>query len=92
MGDAAGRRAVVTGAASGIGFAVVRRLLGEGAEVLAVDINAEGMAPLAAAGAETLVASVADEGDRDRIADGRRRSSTTSSTRPARCSSSRSGR
>ena len=68
MGDAAGRRAVVTGAASGIGYAVVRRLLGEGAEVLAVDINAEGMAPLAAAGAETLVATVADEGDRDRIA------------------------
>ncbi len=44
----------------------------EGAEVLAVDINAEGMAPLAADGAETLVASVADEADRDRIADGRR--------------------
>lgn len=69
MGDAHGRRAVVTGAASGIGFAVARRLLAEGASVLAVDINAEGMAPLAEDGAETIVASVAAEADRDRIAD-----------------------
>jgi NAD(P)-dependent dehydrogenase (short-subunit alcohol dehydrogenase family) len=69
MGEAAGRRAVVTGAASGIGFAVVQRLLAEGASVLAVDINAEGMAPLAAEGAETIVASVADPADRDRIAE-----------------------
>ena len=69
MGGAAGRRAVVTGAASGIGFAVVQRLLAEGATVLAVDINAEGMAPLAAEGAEMIVASVADPADRDRIAE-----------------------
>jgi NAD(P)-dependent dehydrogenase (short-subunit alcohol dehydrogenase family) len=69
MGDAAGRRAVVTGAASGIGFAVVQRLLREGATVLAVDINADGMAPLAAEGAETIVASVADEAGRERIAE-----------------------
>jgi NAD(P)-dependent dehydrogenase (short-subunit alcohol dehydrogenase family) len=69
MTGAAGRRAVVTGAASGIGFAVVERLLKEGASVLAVDINGEGMAPLADSGAETFVASVADEADRDRIAE-----------------------
>jgi NAD(P)-dependent dehydrogenase (short-subunit alcohol dehydrogenase family) len=69
VGGAEGRRAVVTGAASGIGFAVVRRLLREGASVLAVDINAEGMAPLAEQGAEALVASVADQADRERIAD-----------------------
>jgi NAD(P)-dependent dehydrogenase (short-subunit alcohol dehydrogenase family) len=68
MGGAQGRRAVVTGAASGIGFATSRRLLREGASVLAVDINAEGMAPLAAEGAETLVASVADEAGRASIA------------------------
>ena len=69
MGDAEGRRAVVTGAASGIGFAVVRRLLREGSSVLAVDINAEGMAPLADEGAEALVASVAEPADRDRLAE-----------------------
>ena len=40
-----------------IGFAVVERLLQEGATVLAVDVNEAGMAPLAEAGAETLVAS-----------------------------------
>jgi NAD(P)-dependent dehydrogenase (short-subunit alcohol dehydrogenase family) len=57
----------VTGAASGIGSAVVRRLLAEGASVLAVDIDGNGMAPLAREGAETIVASVADEADRDRI-------------------------
>ncbi len=68
MGGADGRRAVVTGAASGIGFAVVQRLLREGASVLAVDLNEAGMAPLAEQGAETLVASVADPGERDRIA------------------------
>jgi NAD(P)-dependent dehydrogenase (short-subunit alcohol dehydrogenase family) len=68
MGEADGRRAVVTGAASGIGYAVAERLLAEGASVLAVDVNAQGMAPLAEQGAETIVASVADEGDRERIA------------------------
>ena len=69
MAEAAGRRAVVTGAARGIGFAVAQRLLKEGVGVLAVDINAEGMQPLEAAGAETIVASVADPADRDRIAE-----------------------
>ena len=82
MGRAEGRRAVVTGAASGIGAAVVERLLAEGAEVLAVDISEGGMAPLRAAGAEIIVASVADPP----IAIGsprQRAPSTTSSTRPA---------
>jgi NAD(P)-dependent dehydrogenase (short-subunit alcohol dehydrogenase family) len=69
MGGAKGRRAVVTGAARGIGLATARRLLTEGASVLAVDINAEGMASLADEGAELLVASVADEVDRSRIAE-----------------------
>lgn len=69
MNGAQGRRAVVTGAASGIGFAVVERLLAEGAEVLAVDIRADGMAPLEAVGAQTIVASVSDPDDRDRIAE-----------------------
>jgi meso-butanediol dehydrogenase / (S,S)-butanediol dehydrogenase / diacetyl reductase len=39
-----GRTALVTGAASGIGRAVVLRLAGEGASVLALDINEEGLA------------------------------------------------
>ena len=46
------RVAVVTGGASGIGLAIVRRLLEEGARVLATDINAD-----------TLDALRRDEGD-----------------------------
>jgi NAD(P)-dependent dehydrogenase (short-subunit alcohol dehydrogenase family) len=68
MGEAQGKRAVVTGAASGIGFATAQRLLQEGATVLAVDVNEVGMTPLAALGAEPLIASVADPADRARIA------------------------
>jgi hypothetical protein len=41
------RRGVVTGAASGIGRAVVARMLREGVEVLAVDIDAGKLAVLA---------------------------------------------
>ncbi len=39
-----GRKAVVTGGASGIGLAVCRRLLAEGAEVAIWDVNAESIA------------------------------------------------
>jgi 3-oxoacyl-[acyl-carrier protein] reductase len=39
-----GRKALVTGAASGIGAATVSRLLADGATVLACDISGEGMA------------------------------------------------
>lgn len=42
--DIAGRRAIVTGAASGIGAAAVKRLLAEGCEVLAVDLVGDGLA------------------------------------------------
>ena len=68
MGAAEGKRAVVTGAASGIGQAVVFKLLREGASVLAVDINEAGLAPVVAEGAEACVASVADEAGRATIA------------------------
>lgn len=68
MGAAEGKRAVVTGAASGIGQSVVLRLLKEGASVLAVDINEAGLAPVVAAGAEACVASVADDAGRATIA------------------------
>jgi NAD(P)-dependent dehydrogenase (short-subunit alcohol dehydrogenase family) len=67
VGGAAGRRAIVTGAASGIGLAVARRLLREGATVLAVDVNAEGLRAIAAEGADVLVANLARPEDRDRV-------------------------
>ena len=68
MGGADGRRAVVTGAARGIGQATARRLLREGASVLAVDLDAEGLKQIAADGAETLVANVAEPAGRAAIA------------------------
>jgi NAD(P)-dependent dehydrogenase (short-subunit alcohol dehydrogenase family) len=68
MGGAAGSRAVVTGAARGIGLAIARRLLEEGASVLAVDLDGEGLTTIAGEGAETLVADVADPAGRAAIA------------------------
>jgi NAD(P)-dependent dehydrogenase (short-subunit alcohol dehydrogenase family) len=50
-----GRKALVTGAASGIGAATVARLLADGATVLACDISNEGMA-----GTINHVANLAD--------------------------------
>lgn len=60
-------RALVTGAASGIGLAVCRRLLREGVAVVAVDRNEAGLAPLAESGASTLIADLAEVADRDRV-------------------------
>jgi NAD(P)-dependent dehydrogenase (short-subunit alcohol dehydrogenase family) len=52
--------AIVTGAASGIGRATAQRLAAEGARVLAVDVNADGLAETAAGrDMHTLVADVA---------------------------------
>lgn len=53
--DLDGRAAIVTGAASGIGAAVVARLITEGCTVLAVDLNSEGLA-----GTYNLATDVAD--------------------------------
>ena len=61
------RRAVVTGAASGIGEAVARRLLREGVEVVAVDRDEAGLAQIAAQGAQPLVADLAPAEDRARV-------------------------
>jgi 3-oxoacyl-[acyl-carrier protein] reductase len=51
------RRAIVTGAASGIGAATAERLRDEGARVLAVDLN-----PIEVAGVETLQVDVSQAG------------------------------
>lgn len=62
-----GKRAVVTGAASGIGQAVARRLIVEGADVIAVDMNGAGLDPVVQAGATPFVGDLSVEGDRDRL-------------------------
>ncbi len=49
-GRFAGKVAVVTGGASGIGLAIVRRLLAEGAAVAAGDLNQDGLDALAGDG------------------------------------------
>ncbi len=54
--DIAGRRAVVTGAASGMGAAAVARLIAEGCSVLAVDRVGDGLA-----GTHNLVADLSEE-------------------------------
>jgi len=60
-------RAMVTGAASGIGQAAAGRLLDEGCSVIAVDINGAGLETVESLGAEPLVADLADLGDRARV-------------------------
>jgi NAD(P)-dependent dehydrogenase (short-subunit alcohol dehydrogenase family) len=64
-----GARAVVTGAASGIGQAVAMRLLREGASVIAADRNEAGLEPVVAAGATSFVGDLASDADRERLID-----------------------
>lgn len=59
----AGRRAIVTGAASGIGAATVARLRADGAEVIAADLTGDGVIADVATD-EGLAAIVAAAGDR----------------------------
>jgi NAD(P)-dependent dehydrogenase (short-subunit alcohol dehydrogenase family) len=57
----------VTGAASGIGQAVARRLLREEVQVIAADINEGGLASLVESGARAFVGDLTSESDRDRL-------------------------
>jgi meso-butanediol dehydrogenase / (S,S)-butanediol dehydrogenase / diacetyl reductase len=50
-----GRAALVTGAGSGIGRAVTLRLVAEGAQVLAVDVNADALSDTCSAGGDAVV-------------------------------------
>lgn len=60
MNEFQNRRAVVTGAASGIGQAVARRLLAGGAAVVAVDRDARGLQALEAHGAQAIILNLAE--------------------------------
>ena len=60
MPDLSGKVAIVTGCASGIGAATVRRFTADGAQVLGTDIDPAGEAVCAEAGARFAVQDVAD--------------------------------
>lgn len=61
------RRVVVTGAASGIGKATALLLRERGSEVVAVDLDEEGLADAAAAGAETVACDLTRADERARL-------------------------
>jgi NAD(P)-dependent dehydrogenase (short-subunit alcohol dehydrogenase family) len=56
--DISGRKAIVTGAASGIGAAAVARLMADGCDVLAVDVVEDGLA-----GTHNMVTDLNDSGE-----------------------------
>ena len=62
------RRAVVTGAASGIGRAVTERLLREGVDVLAADVDEGRLKEVGALGCDVFVADLAEDAQRAELA------------------------
>jgi NAD(P)-dependent dehydrogenase (short-subunit alcohol dehydrogenase family) len=62
------RKAIVTGAASGIGRAVTERLIDEGVGVLAVDVDGARLQTTASLGCEIFVADLADAASREKLA------------------------
>jgi NAD(P)-dependent dehydrogenase (short-subunit alcohol dehydrogenase family) len=62
------RKAIVTGAASGIGWAVAQRLVGEGVDVLAVDVDGQRLENAASHGYDIFVADLADPAQRAKLA------------------------
>lgn len=68
MGRLEGKRAIVTGAGSGIGRAAARLFAEEGATVLAVDLNADGVAETVE-GRDRMTAEAGDVSSEDYVAD-----------------------
>lgn len=68
MGRLEGKRAIVTGAGSGIGRAAARLFAEEGATVLAVDLNADGVAETVA-GRDRMIAETGDVSSEEYVAD-----------------------
>jgi NAD(P)-dependent dehydrogenase (short-subunit alcohol dehydrogenase family) len=64
-----GKRALVTGAGSGIGEAVARKLHAEGAEVVLADVRAEAVEAIAAELEQTASAAQLDVRDEDAVRD-----------------------
>ena len=59
----AGKTAIVTGGASGVGAGIVEKFLAEGARVMIADINADAAAALAEAKGSAAIAQVVDVSD-----------------------------
>ncbi len=62
-----GKRAIVTGAASGFGVGIARKFAEEGARVMVVDVNAEGAAQVSADLGGDAIAQACDLGNADDV-------------------------